>query len=160
MELELREQVEVATQVFKANTDREDVMRRCESARVSCLYPHKECGEKGLARGMFYLCVHGGILLLLTLLLQSLSTFIGCGKCWAFDGNWKLTFAHCVFPVQNSAAAIKLSLPNVCPEEPKGNNAFCARHCTIVEGQGIPTKLKDFLAFSHVEGMICPATYF
>lgn len=59
-----------------------------------------------------------------------------------------------MFPVHNSPVAIRLSLPNVCPEEPKPNKAFCARHCTIVEENGIPTKLKDFLAFSGVEGMM------
>ena len=84
--------------------------------------------------------------------IQRLFQYLGCGKCWAIDGNWKLAFAHCMFPVQKSPVAIKLSLPNVCPEEPKGKNAFCTQHCTIVEEKGIPTNLKDFLSFSGVEG--------
>ena len=56
VESELREQGKVASQLFGANTDREDFMRTCETTRVSHLYPHKECGEKGIARGTFY-CV-------------------------------------------------------------------------------------------------------
>lgn len=91
----------------------------------------------------------------ITFLLQ----LLGCGKCWAIDGNWKLAFAHCMFPVHNSPVAIRLSLPNVCPEEPKPSKAFCARHCTIVEENGIPSKLKDFLAFSGVEGIMMLHTF-
>lgn len=53
VESELREQGEIATGLFKANSDREDLMRRCESTRVSHLYPHQECGEKGIAQGTF-----------------------------------------------------------------------------------------------------------
>ena len=67
------------------------------------------------------------------------------------DGNWKLAFSYCMFPIQNIPVAIKLSLPAVCPEEPKGKEAFCTRHCALVEQQGIPTRLKDFLAFSGIE---------
>ena len=88
--------------------------------------------------------------MLLTLILNH--NFTGCGKCWVLDGNWKLAFAHCMFPVQNVPVAIKLSLPNTCPREPKGNNAFCEEHCEVVRKLKIPTRLREFLAYSGVEG--------
>ena len=59
MELELRDEGEVATQMFKANSEKEDILMQCESTRVSHLYPHKECGDKDVAQGRsaFHYCV-------------------------------------------------------------------------------------------------------
>ena len=63
------------------------------------------------------------------------------------DGNWKLAFSHCMFAVESTVDNLKLSYPNVCPEEPQGVMAFCSKHCQVAEERGIPTKLKDFLKF-------------
>ena len=79
---------------------------------------------------------------------------IGCGDCWVLDGNRKLAFAHCMFAVECTVEKLKLSYPNVCPEEPKGAMAFCAKHCLVAEERGIPTKLQDFLKFCGLEGEI------
>ena len=38
----------------------------------------------------------------------------GCGKSFAFDGNWKLTFPHCMFPVKCSTLLSGLNTPNIC----------------------------------------------
>ena len=77
---------------------------------------------------------------------------IGCGDCWVLDGNWKLAFAHCMFAVECTVEKLKLLYPNVCPEEPKGAMAFCAKHCLVAEERGIPTTLQDFLKFCGLEG--------
>ena len=70
------------------------------------------------------------------------------------DGNCKLAFAHCMFAVECTVDKLKVSCPNVCPEEPKGVMTFCEEHCRVAEERGIPTKLKDFLKFCGLRGEI------
>ena len=70
----------------------------------------------------------------------------GCGNCWAVDGNWKLTFPHCMFPVTNTVPNFRgLSFPGICPEELYGNKAFCSDHCKVAEKHGCPTNIRSFV---------------
>ena len=68
----------------------------------------------------------------------------GCGNLWITDGIWKLTFPHCMFPAKMTVN-LSVSFPSVCPEELKTGQAFCDHHCTVVQNDGIPTKLDLFL---------------
>ena len=45
--------------------------------------------------------------------------YLGCGRCWSFDGNWKLGFTHCMYPVRTTVQGMtRLNFPDVCTEEP------------------------------------------
>ena len=77
----------------------------------------------------------------------------GCGSCWTVDGNWKLTFPHCMYPVANTVPNFRsLSFPAICPEELLGNKAFCANHCTVAEEHGYPTDIRSFVKFQKEAG--------
>ena len=71
----------------------------------------------------------------------------GCGRCYAVDGNWKLTFPHCMFPVKTSIGLPGVNFPDVCPQQPKGNHAFCSHHMVIAESRKYPTSVKEFLHY-------------
>ena len=72
----------------------------------------------------------------------------GCGLAWALDGNWKLTFPVCMFPVHVCQPGMKgLHVPNVCPEEPTGNTIFCKEHRLLAEQRGYPCHVKEFLQY-------------
>ena len=78
---------------------------------------------------------------------------VGCGRCWTLDGNWKLGFVHCMFPVVTKVIGVQwLNYPNVCTEEPLPNSAFCLKHSTLAKEQSIPTKLKDYVQFLNTKG--------
>ena len=74
------------------------------------------------------------------------NTHAGCGKCWAIDGNWKLTFPHCMFPVTTCIPGMsKINFPNVCTKQPKGNSAFCCEHHEVALSKSVPTDVRKFL---------------
>lgn len=82
----------------------------------------------------------------------------GCGQCWTVDGNWKLTFPHCMFPVKNTVPNIHgLSFPDICPEELNGKKAFCSKHCAVAEEYGYPTDIRGFIKFQHTSTGMHPA---
>ena len=73
---------------------------------------------------------------------------LGCGKCWAIDGNWKLCFPHCMFPVVCKVPNLPLlKFPSVCTSQPKSKSAFCVAHYSKAEQLGYPTDVKGFLRF-------------
>ena len=76
-------------------------------------------------------------------------TCIGCGKCWSIDGNWKLNFPHCMYPVQVSVPALPLiNMPDVCTNQPMNSeNAFCCHHVEVAKTKGYPVKVRDFVKF-------------
>ena len=51
----------------------------------------------------------------------------GCGKCWKVDGNWKLIFLHCMFPVHISMLDFPLlKIPDVRTNQlVNSQTAFC-----------------------------------
>ena len=79
--------------------------------------------------------------------------YIGCGKCWTVDGNWKLTFPHCMFPVHVSMPDFPLlKIPDVCTNQPvNSQTAFCEHHCTVVQERGYPTGVRDFIMYTKGE---------
>jgi hypothetical protein len=91
---------------------------------------------------------------LLSCLLGNISLFCliystGCGRLYVMDGNWKLCYAHCMFPVLVKIAGYEkeINYPNICPQSPQYQSAFCERHHNIVKNKGMPTDLKQFLLY-------------
>ena len=53
----------------------------------------------------------------------------GCGECWSIDGNWKLCFTHCIYPVEVNIPGIAVNFPDICSKEPiNSKSAFCKEH--------------------------------
>ena len=71
----------------------------------------------------------------------------GCKNFTSMDGNWKLRFPHCMYPVKTTVAGFEaLNFPDVCTNAPYGKgSAFCEDHCTTAAANGIPTSLREFL---------------
>ena len=74
---------------------------------------------------------------------------LGCGKLYVLDGNWKLCYSHCMYPVPVTISGYEkeINYPAVCPRNPKYGLAFCDQHFSVVERKGVPTKLKPFLEY-------------
>ena len=72
---------------------------------------------------------------------------LGCGRCYAVDGNWKLTFPHCMFPVKSSIHIPGLNFADICPNQPVGNQAFCEEHLALAIEAGYPMKVPEFIRF-------------
>ena len=73
--------------------------------------------------------------------------YVGCGHCWSIDGNWKLSFPVCKYPVKTVVSGIPhLNYPDVCVNQPVPHHAFCAEHCDAAAKEGIPTKLQDYIS--------------
>ena len=72
-----------------------------------------------------------------------------CGQLWAIDGNWKLHYPICMFDVQKSTDCFSHNLNYVktCPNGPEPGKAFCSEHVDIMEKNGIPVALKEYLSF-------------
>ena len=74
--------------------------------------------------------------------------YSGCGHCWSMDGNWKLCFPYCMFPVSSSVPNLpNVWFPNVCPEPLKPKSAFCIEHYSKAQTLGYPTDVKGFLSY-------------
>ena len=72
----------------------------------------------------------------------------GCGMAWAVDGNWKLTFPVCMFPVHVTQPGMRgLNSPNVCPDQPCGNAVFCKEHLVLAKQRGYPCTVKEFVRY-------------
>ena len=54
----------------------------------------------------------------------------GCGLLYVVDSNWKLCYAHCMFPVHVEILGYEgeINHPDVCPRNPEYQSAFCDRH--------------------------------
>jgi hypothetical protein len=71
--------------------------------------------------------------------------FVGCGKLYVADGNWKLRYAHCMWKVPVSIPGFgQINYPSICPLSPKRGHAFCEKHCIKAGQLGYPTELKEF----------------
>lgn len=73
----------------------------------------------------------------------------GCGKLYVLYGNWKLCYAHCMFPVPVTIVGYEkeINYPKICPRSPEYHSAFCDKHLLVVKSKGIPTDLKKFLQY-------------
>ena len=80
--------------------------------------------------------------------------FIGCGKLFAVDGNWKLCYPICMYRVPKEMSGFDGALQYVdsCPNEPTTGMAFCGELCQDAWKKGIPCTLQEFLKFS-LEGL-------
>ena len=75
----------------------------------------------------------------------------GCERCYSLDGNWKITFPHCMFPVIAGVPGISaLNIPNVNPNQLKAGTAFCVRHLEVATSLKYPTDIRAFLKFCGV----------
>ena len=93
------------------------------------------------------MCQDKGVLVLLcTCHSDYIPLFLGCGQCWSFDGNWKLGFTHCMYPVTSKLEGFQ-QLRDVCTDEPKYGKAFCEHHCAVAAKNSIPCDLKECLKF-------------
>lgn len=65
------------------------------------------------------------------------------------DGNWKLCYAHCMFPVPVTISGYEgeINYPDVCPINPGYQSAFCQKHAKLVQNKGLPSKLRPFLDY-------------
>lgn len=73
------------------------------------------------------------------------------------DGNWKLTFPHCMFPVK--AGLPGLPALNMCIEQLLPRSAFCAHHYEVATSKGYPTTIRGFLKFCGVSQTQCTYNY-
>lgn len=53
--------------------------------------------------------------------------FTGCGHIWSIDGNWKIRYPVCMYPVPKNTAAFEGNLwyIDTCPNSPAYGKAFC-----------------------------------
>lgn len=141
IESELSEGVHLRKDVtfFKSDRDRDSLMSKIEESRVFSPYHHDRlpmCQDKGV------------LVLLCTCHSDYIPLFLGCGQCWSFDGNWKLGFTHCMYPVTTKLEGFQqLKYPDVCTDEPKYGKAFCEHHCAVAAKNSIPCDLKEYLKF-------------
>ena len=52
-----------------------------------------------------------------------------------------------MFPVTTSIGLPGVSFPDICPQQPKGNSAFCSHHLEVAEAKNYPTAVKEFLRY-------------
>ena len=72
----------------------------------------------------------------------------GCDRCFSMDGNWKLCFPHCMYPVTAGVPGLPtLNVPNICPSQLKQGSAFCEYHYEVAQKLNYPTHIKGFLRF-------------
>ena len=76
--------------------------------------------------------------------------YVGCGKLFSVDGNWKLCYPICMYCVPKEISGFDGALQYVdsCPNQPVAGMAFCEKHCEIVSSQGIPCMLQEFQKYS------------
>ena len=67
--------------------------------------------------------------------LNYVFTCTGCGQCWTMDGNWKITFPHCMYPVEFTIPGLPgISYPDVCQGQPLSTKqAFCRLHQDLAQ---------------------------
>ena len=74
---------------------------------------------------------------------------VGCGQCWSIDGNWKLIFPHCMYPVKMKIPGLEgINTPDVCFNQPEASNTpFCSTHKRLAMQKQIPTDMKGFMKY-------------
>ena len=76
--------------------------------------------------------------------------FLGCGRLFSIDGNWKICYPHCMWQPSMTVASFSgaLNYVNACPNQPEPGRVFCADHCQSAESKSVPTSLKEFTKYS------------
>lgn len=142
LENEIRQKTERIEWKFKRDEDRESHLATVLSLQKDKTYQHipsDGCKERGkmiiLYDVQYYHCI-----------------ITGCEFCYSLDGNWKLTFPHCMFPVKAHLTGLPtLNMPNVCTEQLQPKSAFCAYHNDIAVKRGYPTTVREFLKFCGIQ---------
>ena len=82
--------------------------------------------------------------------------YIGCGQCWSIDGNWKLTFPHCMYPVETAIPGLPdINYPDVCRSQPiTSKHAFCDMHHEIAIKNKVPIDIRGFIHYCGGKVMI------
>ena len=82
--------------------------------------------------------------------------WIGCDRCYALDGNWKIKFPHCMMPVKgdNMHLSGSLRFVDVCPNQPSGKLAFCEEHLPVAVSNSYPTTVQEFVKFCETRGCV------
>ena len=72
------------------------------------------------------------------------------------DGNWKLTFPHCMFPIQTIVPGLSgVNYPDVCQNQPMtSKHAFCKVHYEVAIEKKIPTDIKGFVQYCGGKPMV------
>lgn len=123
---QLRESGEISSTVFHSDHDLEQVMHAVTESAI--IYSHD---QSKLCRDRGKYCD----------LIPSI----------AVDGNWKICFPHCMFPVKASVPGLKgITFPDVCPEQPKVNSIFCQAHLQVAQERQYPTDLRGFLKYCKI----------
>ena len=80
--------------------------------------------------------------------------YVGCGKLFSVDGNWKLCYPICMYHVPKEISGFNGALQYVdsCPNQPVAGMAFCEKHCEI------PCMLQEFQEYSR-KGTYVASTY-
>ena len=88
--------------------------------------------------------------LMSNLLLQCI--FTGRGRIWSIDGNWKIRYPVCMYPVPKNTAAFEGNprYVDTCPNSPAYGKAFCEDHCLVASAQSIPVDLRGFLSYKGI----------
>jgi len=65
------------------------------------------------------------------------------------DGNWKLTFPHCMYPLETIVPELPgVNYPDVCQCQPMtSKHAFCSVHHEVVVQKKIPTDICGFINY-------------
>lgn len=77
------------------------------------------------------------------------------------DGNWKLTFPHCMYPVETVVPGLPgVNYPDVCQGQPiSSKHAFCSQHHEVAIKAEVPTDIHGFIHYCGGQAKIGTLTY-
>ena len=109
------------------------------------IYLHKHCTELCKKRGLYTTLSYT----IGYALIWWICRYTGCGTLFSTDGNWKLNYPICMYQAPKDVSGFdgKLNYISSCSNGPLPGKAFCLHHCAVVEKEGIPTGLREFLQF-------------
>ena len=131
---------------FAKQEDREKLMEKVDRERATTIYAHKHCTELCKKRGLYTTLSYT---IGYALLILWICRYTGCGTLFSIDGNWKLNYPICMYQAPKDVSGFdgKLNYISSCSNGPLPGKAFCLHHCAVVEKEGVPTGLREFLQF-------------
>ena len=65
------------------------------------------------------------------------------------DGNWKLTFPQCMYPIETIIPGLAgINYPDVCQGLPiTSKHAFCNAHHEVATEKKVPTDVRGFIDY-------------
>ena len=65
------------------------------------------------------------------------------------DGNWKLTFPHCMYPIETIIPGLAgINYPDACQGQPiTSKQAFCNVHHEVATEKKVPTDVRGFIDY-------------